>query len=104
MRFGYRDRETERQRDRETERQRDRETERQRDRETERQRDREKERQKYVRKTENSFLPETAVGHYYGVIDVYPEVHEDRAKEMGAAIVGEKKNYEIFKVRLGQVR
>jgi hypothetical protein len=41
------------------------------------------------------------VGHDYGVIDVYAEVHEDGAKEMGATIVGEKKNYEIYKVRLG---
>jgi hypothetical protein len=39
------------------------------------------------------------VGHNYGVIDVYAEVHEDGAKEMGATIVREKKNYEIFKVR-----
>ncbi len=40
------------------------------------------------------------MGHDYGVIDVYAEVHEDGAKEMGATIVGEKKNYEIYKVRL----
>ena len=44
------------------------------------------------------------MGHDYGVIDVYAEVHEDGAKEMGATIVGEKKNYEIYKVRLGKVR
>jgi hypothetical protein len=39
------------------------------------------------------------VGHTYGVIDVYAEVHEDGAKEIGATFVREKKNYEIFKVR-----
>jgi hypothetical protein len=44
------------------------------------------------------------VGNNYGVIDVYAEVHEDGAKEIGATIVRDKKNYEIFKVRLGKVR
>ncbi len=41
------------------------------------------------------------MGHKYGVINVYEEVHEDGAKEIGATIVREKKNYEIYKVRLG---
>jgi hypothetical protein len=39
------------------------------------------------------------VGHDYGVIDVYAEVHGDGAKEIGATIVREKNNYEIFMVR-----
>jgi hypothetical protein len=78
-------------RDREIERQKD-------DRKTERKRDRNIERQR------THFYPETAVGHDYGVIYVYVEVHEDGAEEMGATIVGEKKNYEIYKVRLGKMR
>ncbi len=45
------------------------------------------------------FYTETAVGHNYGSIDVYAEIHEDGKKELGATIVGEKKNYEIYKVQ-----
>jgi hypothetical protein len=76
-------------RDREMERQKD-------DRKTERKRDR-----KTSERQRTHFYPKTSVGHTYGVIDVYAEVHEDGAKEMGATIVGEKKNYEIYKVRIG---
>jgi hypothetical protein len=69
------------------------------DRKTERKRDR-----KTSERQSTHFFPETAVGHDYGVIDVYAEVHEDGAKEMGSTIVGEKKNYEIYKVRFDEVR
>ena len=38
------------------------------------------------------------MGHNYGSIDVYAEIHEDGKKELGATIVGEKKNYEICSI------
>jgi hypothetical protein len=89
-----------------------------RDREIERQKDDRKTDRKTSKRQRTHFYPETAVGHIYevidvyaevhvhswtvghnhGVIDVYAEVHVDGAKEIGATIVREKKNYEIFKV------
>jgi hypothetical protein len=45
------------------------------------------------------FFTETAVAHDYGVIDVFAESnHDDHKKELGASIIGEKKNYDIVKV------
>jgi hypothetical protein len=85
------------------------------ERQRERQRERETERQR------THFYLKKAVGHTYGVIDVYAEVHVhswtvghnygvidgcaevhvDGAKEIGATIVREKKIYKNFKLRLG---
>ena len=44
------------------------------------------------------FYTETAAAHEYGSIDFFGEIHEDGKKMMGATIINEKKNFEIYKV------